>query len=145
MSDDPPSSTRALVRSFGSSPLPVADLRHVHAVFIDVAPVRVELVRELLLEIGPLGPCLRQAIDGIHHQMETIHVVHDRHVEGRRDRALFLVAPDVEVAVRPAVGQPVDQPGITMEAKDDVFVPGEQRVVIRVAQSVRMLAQTAAS
>ena len=52
----------------------------------------------------------------------------------------FLVAPHVEIAVGPSIGQPVDQPGISMESKDDVFVFGEQRIVIRITQSVRVLA-----
>ena len=94
----------------------------------------------MLLQIGPLGTQMRQAIDHVLHQMEPVQVVLHPHVEGRRDRALFLVAPDVEVAVGPAVGQPVDQPGVAMKAKDDVLVFGEERIVIRVAQPVRVLA-----
>ena len=89
---------------------------------------------------------MRQPIDHVLHQVEPVQVVLHPHVEGRRDGALFLVAPDVQVAVGPAVGQPVDQPWVSMEAKDDVLVFGEKRIVIRVAQSVRVLAlQTAAS
>ena len=90
---------------------------------------------KLLLEIGPLGTRLGQAIDRIHHQVEAVQVVHDRHVEGRRDRALFLVAPDVQVAVGPAVGQPVDQPGVSVEGEDDVLVFREERIVIRCRSS----------
>ena len=89
---------------------------------------------------------MRQPIDHILHQMEPVQIVLHSHVKGRCDRALFLVASDVQVAIGPAVGQPVDQPWISMKAKDDVFVFGEKRVVIRFAQSVRVLAlQTAAS
>ena len=47
-------------------------------------------------------------------------------IEGGRDRSLFLVAPDVEVPVGPAVGQPVDQPRVTMKAEDDVLILGEE-------------------
>ena len=54
--------------------------------------------------------------------------------------ALLLVAAHVQIAVGAAVGQPVDQPGIAMEAEDDVLVFGEQRIVIGLAQSMRMLA-----
>ena len=111
-----------LGHSFGVAPLPVLDFRHVHAVSVDVPLVLDELVLKLLLEIGPLGTGLRHAIDRIHHQVEAIHVIHDRHVEGRRDRALFLVASDVQVAVGSAVRQPVDQPGVSVEGEDDVFV-----------------------
>ena len=87
-----------------------------------------------------MEPKCGSAIDHVLHQVEAVQVVLHPHVEGRRDRALFLVAPDVEVAVGPAVGQPVDQPGVSVEAKDDVLVFGEQRIVIRFAQPVRVLA-----
>src|SRR5664279_5786579 len=71
--------------------------------------------------------------------MEPVQVVLHSHVKGRRDGALFLVAPHVQVAVGPAVGQAVDKPGVSMEAKHDVFIFGEKRIVIRLAQSVRVL------
>ena len=93
-----------------------------------------------LLQVGPLGAQMRQAIDHVLHQMKAVQVVLHAHVEGGRDGPFFLVAPHVEVAVGPAVGQPVDEPGISMETKDDVFIFGEQRIVIRLAQPVRVLA-----
>ena len=122
------------------APLPVPDFRHVLAVLVDVLLVLDELVLHHLLQVGPLGAQLRQAIDHVLHQVEPVQVVLHPHVKGRRDRALFLVAPDVQVAVGPAVGQPVDQPGVSMKAKDDVLVFREERIVIRVAQPVRVLA-----
>ena len=67
-----------------------------------------ELVLHLLLQIGALGTQMRQPIDHVLHQVEPVQVVLHPHVKSRRDGALFLVAPDVEVAVGPAVGQPVD-------------------------------------
>ena len=68
---------------------------------------------------------MRQPIDHVFHQVEAVQVILNPHVEGRRDGALFLVAADVQVAVGPAVGQAVDQPRVSMEAKDDVLVFGE--------------------
>ena len=44
------------------------------------------------------------------------------------------------VVVGAAIGQPVDQPRISVEGEDDVFVPGEQCVESVIAQSVRMFA-----
>ena len=67
-----------------------------------------ELVLHLLLQVGALGTQVRQPIDDVLHQMEPVQVVLHPHIKGRRDRALFLVTPDVEVAVGPAVGEPVD-------------------------------------
>jgi hypothetical protein len=39
------------------------------------------------------------------------------HVEGRRDRAFFLVASEKQLAVGPAIGQPVDQRRASVKAK----------------------------
>ena len=89
-------------------PLPVPDFRQVLAVLVDVMLMLDELVLHLLLQIGSLGTQMRQAINHVLYQVEAVQVVLYPYVEGRSDRALFLVAPDVEIVVSPAVGQPVD-------------------------------------
>ena len=94
----------------------------------------------MLLQVGALGAQLRHAVDHVLHEVEAIQLVLHPHVEGRRDGALFLVAADVKVAVRPAVGETVDQPGISVKAEDDVLVLREERVVVRVAEPMRVLA-----
>ena len=81
-----------------------------------------------------------QAVDGVHDEVEAVQIVQHRHVEGGGDRALFLVAADVDVVVvRAAVGQPVNQPRVAMEGEDDRLVRGEEFVEVRVAQPVRVL------
>ena len=62
------------------------------------------------------------------------------HVEGCGDGAFFVVAAHVQIAVGPAVGESVDQAGVAVEGEDDVFVGGEQGVVVGVAESVWVLA-----
>ena len=63
-------------------------------------------------EIGAPGAGLGKAMDGVHHEVKAVQVIEHRHVERRRDRALFLVAADMIVGVvGPAIGQPVNQPG----------------------------------
>src|SRR5208283_563806 len=84
-----PMRSRALL---GAGPLPVPDLRHVPAVFVDVLLVLDQLVLELLLQVGALLAGLRQAVDGVHDEVEPVHVVEHRHVERRCDGALLLVA-----------------------------------------------------
>ena len=107
---------------------------------VDVLLVLDQLVLELLLQVDALVAGLRQAVDGVHHEVEAVQVVQHRHVEGRGDGAFFLVAADVDVVVvGAAVGQPVDQPRIGMEGEDDRLVLGEELVEIHVAQPVRML------
>ena len=75
-----------------------------------------------LLQVVSLGAKFGHAVDHVLHQMEPVQFVLHSHVEGRRDRALFLVAADVEVSVGPTIGQSVDQPWIAVEAEDDVLV-----------------------
>ena len=61
------------------------------------------------------------------------------HVELCCDSALFVVPTDVQIAVGAPVGESVDQTGLTVEGEDDVFIGGEQRIVISVGQAVGML------
>ena len=72
-------------------------------------------------------PALRREpghpVDDVDHEVEPVEVVEHDHVERRRGRALLLVAADVEVAVvRPAVGQPVDQPRVAVVGEHDRLV-----------------------
>jgi len=60
------------------APLPIPDLGQTFAVLFDVLPVLDQLVLELLLDVGALGSGLRQAVDGIHHEVEAIHLVEHR-------------------------------------------------------------------
>ena len=106
--------------------------------FVDVLLVLDEFVLHLLLQVGALGAQMRQAIDDILHQVEAIQVVLHPYVKGCCDRALFLVSPHVQIAVGPAIGQPVDQPGVSVKAKYDVLVFREERVVILLGQPVWM-------
>ncbi len=124
----------------GRVPLPIPDFRHILAVLVDVLLVLDKLVLELLLQVDALVAGLRQTVDGVHHEMEAVQIVQHRHVEGRGNGALFLVAADVDVVVvGAAVGQPVDQPRVGMEGEDDRFIPGEEFVEIRVGEPVGVL------
>jgi len=66
--------------SFWVVPFPVPDFRHVLAVLVDVLLVLDELVLELLLQVDALVAGLRQAVDGVHHQVEAVQVVQHRYV-----------------------------------------------------------------
>ena len=65
-------------------PAPVADLRHVLAVLLDVLLVLDQLVADRLLEVrGPRAE-LRQAVDHVLRQVEAVEIVEHDHVERRR-------------------------------------------------------------
>ena len=86
------------------------------------------------------------AVDHVDHEVEAVEIVEHHHVERRRRRPLFLVPANVQVArVRAPVGQPVDQPRVAVVGEDDRPVAREQRVEVRVAQPVRVLAYRAAA
>ena len=58
--------------------------------------------------------------------MKAIQVILHPHIKSCSNRSFFLVATDVEIAIGAAIGQPVDQPGVSMKAKDDVLVFREE-------------------
>jgi len=81
------------------------------------------------------------AFDHIHDEVEAVEVVEHDDVEGRRRRALLLVATHVEVVVvLPSVREPVNEPWIAVIGKDDGPVGGEHGVELRIGQAVRVLA-----
>src|SRR5277367_4367108 len=71
--------------------------------------------------------------------MEAIDVVLHPHVKSGGDRALLFVASDMEVPVGSAIGQPMDERRIAVEAEYDRLVLGKEGVVVGFAQSMRML------
>ena len=70
-------------------------------------------------ESAPGAQLLRQQMDDIHGQVETVQVVEHPHVEGGGDGTLFDIAPDVEILVLPAVGELMDQRGVAVEGEED--------------------------
>ena len=107
---------------------------------IDVVLVLDELVLDCLFQVVALGSQVREPVDHVLDQVKSIEAVLYPHVERGRDRALFVVPADMKVGVGAPVGEPVDQPWVAVEREDDVLVSREQRVVVLVAQAVRMLA-----
>ena len=123
-----------LAFSLRNVPLPVPNFGHVLAVFVDVLLVSDQLIFELLFQVDSLLSGLRQTINGVHHEVEAVEIVQHRHVECCGDRALFLVATNMDVGVVVStVSQPMDQPRISVEGKDYRFVHREQFVEIPVA------------
>jgi len=81
---------------------------------VDILLVPDQRVFELLLQVNAPVAGLRQAIDGVHHQMEPIEFIQRGHVEGRRDRALFLVASNMDVRmVSTAIGADLQNRHVT--------------------------------
>ncbi len=104
---------------------------------IDVDFVLDELVLHQLLQVSPFGSQVQHPIRHVLHQMKPVQFVLHPDVESRRDRPLFLVSPNMQVAVGAAISQPVDQPRVAMKSKNDVFIFGEEGVVVRLAETMR--------
>src|ERR1039458_10112898 len=85
------------VDSLVIAPLPVANLRQVLSMFVNVKLVLNKLVLNHLFQVRPLRADPRDAIDHIRHQMKAIQIVLHSHVECRRDGAFFLVASNVQI------------------------------------------------
>ena len=84
----------------------------------------------------------RDAVDDVHDEMEAVEVVEHHHVERRRRRPLFLVAAYVDVVVvRPPVREPVDEPGVAVIGEHHRLVGREERVELRIGETVRVLAR----
>ena len=99
-----------------------------------------ELIPHHLDQERPSVPQLGQTIDHIHHQMEPVNVILHPHIKGSCNGAFLLVAPDVELTVGTAIGQLMNQRRVTMERKDNGLILGKQRIIIRIAESMGMLA-----
>ena len=77
------------------------------------------MFRELAFdEMGEAFPRRGERGDTFDHRlgkMETVKLVEDGHVEGRRGRAFLLIAMDMEVGmVGASIGQPVNERGIAV-------------------------------
>jgi hypothetical protein len=59
-----------------------------------------EFVPYYLLQVSLLVAQLPQTLNHILYQVEPVRIILHSHIEDRRDRDLFLVTPDVEVAIR---------------------------------------------
>src|SRR2546429_8844781 len=126
---------------FVRAPLPIPNLRQILAMLRDVLLVFDEFVADGLLGVGSLGTKLRHAVNHVRDEMKAVEVVHHHHVKRSRGRAFFFVTAHVEgPVVGAAIGEPMNQPGITVIGEDDRFVGREEHVEVLVGQTVRMFA-----
>src|SRR5438552_11492218 len=108
------------------TPLPVADLRHVLTITVDVVLVIHQPVTKELLGVGGTSCKTRDPIDHITDEMKTIDFIEHHHVEGRGRRSFLLVAAHMQaVVIGASIGQAMDEPGIAVKREDDRLVAGE--------------------
>src|SRR4029450_603472 len=119
----PPGTRQEAPRSW---PRPLIALRLVNSVLVGIA-LAVDLhVAQLLLDMRAGDPQARYPIDDVDRETEAVDLVTNGQIERRVDVALLLVAAHVQVLVIGApVGQPMDQPRISVEVEDNGLVRGE--------------------
>src|SRR5215813_14489859 len=121
-------------------PLPVGSFRLIDAVLKGVISARNLLVPEFLHGMATDLLQFRNVPYHVHRQAETVDLVLDGQFQRCIDVSLFLVTADVHISViRATVGQTMNQPGISMKVEDDWLIDGEERIEIRIRQTVRML------
>src|SRR5271169_3713305 len=121
-------------------PAPPRNVRGVDAMLVCVPAAGDLPIPEFLLGMHANGLKFGNAVDGVNRKTEAVGLVVDRELHWRIDVAFFLVAAHVQVLVVGApVGQPVDQPRVSVKIEDDRFISGEQGVKVLVRKSVRML------
>src|SRR5262245_50008068 len=114
------------LRGFGLVPPPTADFGCVLAVCVDIFLVVDQRVADRLFGIGRSRPQLRNAVNHITHQMEAVEIVTHTHVEGGGGCPLFLVPAHMQILMVGApVGEPVNQPGVSVKCKYDWLIGSE--------------------
>ena len=83
-------------------------------------------MQALLGERGHVAQA-RHAVEHVHGQVIAVDLIHHGHVKRCGGGAFFLVSAHVQVGViGTPIGQPVDQPGISVEGEDNRLVGGEE-------------------
>src|SRR5208283_5890063 len=100
-------------------PLPICDVRRILAELPGMIFTGDLLIEQGLARARTGDAEARHAVDRVNGQGEAVGLVTNSQLQRRVDVALFLVAAHVNaVLIRPAVGEPVDQPGVGMEVED---------------------------
>ena len=124
---------RCLASFLAVRPFPAANLSAVDSVLVSVTAACNLAIPEFLFGVRADSLQFRDAVNRVHGETESVRLVIDCQLHRCVDVALLLVTPYVKVPmVRAAVGETVNQPGITMEVEDDRLVDGKERIEIRV-------------
>ena len=121
-------------------PLPLPDLRLVNAILVGVCHVLPNLVVQPVLDMSCGDSEAGNTIDDVDRQTKPVYLVLNGQSQGRVDTAFLSITVHVHVVVvGTAVGQFVDQGGVTMEVEDNRLIICKQRVEVTVRQPMRVL------
>src|SRR5215472_13773283 len=118
---------------FFSPPFPVDDVRSINSMSERIFLSRDLLVPEVLQCRASYALQLRNMLDCIHGQGEPIDAIFNCQLQWSIDVPLFSIAVNMEVLmIGAAVGQSMNEPGISVEAEDDGFINREEQIKISV-------------
>src|SRR5579862_3001618 len=119
--------------------MPVADLRHIVAMFVDVELVLDELISQPLFFVTRDALKPRNTVEHVARQVKPVEIIQHSHVERRGRGSFFLVSTDVQVVVISApVGQAMNEVWIAMEGKNNRLVSGENGIEVPIRQAMRV-------
>src|SRR5678815_4956810 len=123
----------------GRRPSPVPDCWAVLAFRIGIVDALDDLSFQPLLKLGCSNLKFGDTVDDIDRQVEAVHLVADRKFQRSVDIALFFVPAHMDIGmIRSAIGELVNQPGISMKVEDHRLVSSEDRVEVTVGKAMRM-------
>src|SRR4029453_14117835 len=118
-------------------PLPIRDLGTIHAKLAGVFLTLDPLVDQLLASARAGGTETGHPVNGIDGQSEAVGLIADGELQRRVDVALLFVAAHMDIVLtRPAVGEAMDEPGVSMEVEDHGFIRGENGFELTICQTV---------
>src|SRR5215510_2770605 len=118
-------------------PLPIRDVGPIDAELVGVLFTGDLLVEEGLASVGACGAEPRDPVNRIDGKAEAVGLIADGEFQRGVDVALFLEATHVDVVLaRPAVGEAMDQPRVSMEVEDHWLIRCENRLELAVCQTV---------
>ena len=98
-----------------------------------------ELVAQELFEVCADALQARNAVDDVAGEVKAVEVVEDGHIKGGGGSSFFFVSADVEIVViGAAIGEAMNEPGVTVVGKDDGLVDREKGIEIAVGEPMGM-------
>ena len=90
--------------------------------FINIKFVFYELILHHLFQVGTFSAKMSQSVNDVLHKVEPVKFVLYPDVERCGNGSFFYISPYMYIPVGATIGQPMDQPGISMKAKNYVFI-----------------------
>ena len=106
-------------------PRPITYFVHVGAVLLNVVGVFNEFLLHIFIELLRFIAIKVGAFNDVHHKVEAVKLILNRHIKGGSNGAFFLIAPNVNALVGTAVNNTVNQPWVAVKGEDNWLIHGK--------------------